>query len=160
MTDQTEWTIEYEGEAFERFFLDLPQYEQAVLTAAIEHVLKRSGKDICKSEWGKALGDGLYEFRVRRSLQAILSLSGEHAPEGTVGAGRAVLLRVFCTFHGTKIVLFFSGYDKQSDPSDKRQQREIARARKMLTAWKQAQKRAPSKEKTKKPRKKPRKKRK
>lgn len=32
-------TSEYEGSAFAGFFASLPEYEQAVLTAAIEHVL-------------------------------------------------------------------------------------------------------------------------
>ncbi|MCM3662614.1 type II toxin-antitoxin system RelE/ParE family toxin [Georgenia satyanarayanai] len=139
MATRAEWTIEYEGDAFERFFTSLTSYEQAVLTAAIEHVLMRSGIDICQSEWGKALGKGLYEFRVRRSLQAILSSAGAEVPEDVSGVDRQVLLRVFCTFHGDKIVLLLSGYDKQSDPSEKRQDREIEEARKMLTAWKAAQ---------------------
>jgi hypothetical protein len=52
------------------------------------------------------------------------------------GADRTVLLRVFCTFHGDRIVLLFHGYDKKKDPSAKRQAREIARARKLHAAWK------------------------
>ena len=50
-----------------------------------------------------------------------------------------VLIRVICTFHGDKIVLLSSGYDKKKDPSDKRQQREIAKARKIHEQWKRAQ---------------------
>ena len=129
------WTIEYEGAAFDRFFESLPGYEQTVLVAAIEHVLARHGIDICAGEWGKPLGGGLYEFRVRRSLRAILSEAGVDAPE-LAGADRDVLLRVFCAFHGDKIVLLYHGYDKKRDPSEKRQQREIARARKLHDAWK------------------------
>jgi hypothetical protein len=47
-----------------------------------------------------------------------------------------VLIRVFCTFHGDRIVLLYHGYDKKKDPSEKRQASEIARARKMHAAWK------------------------
>ncbi|SDC09006.1 hypothetical protein GA0111570_1224 [Raineyella antarctica] len=54
-----EWTIEYEGDRFEKCFLGLPEYEQAVLEAAITHVLAVRGIDICNGEWGKPLGDGL-----------------------------------------------------------------------------------------------------
>lgn len=36
-----------------------------------------------------------------------------------------------------KIVLLLNGYDKGADPSEKRQQREIATARKRLTAFEQ-----------------------
>ena len=124
--DARGWSIEYEGADFERFFSKLGGYEQAVLAAAINHVLKVHGVDICQGDWGKPLGDGLYEFRVRRSLQAILSEAGLDAPPDLGGADRTVLLRVFCTFHGDRIVLLFHGYDKKKDPSEKRQEREIA----------------------------------
>lgn len=134
--DAREWRIEYEGAAFERFFSRLGGYEQAVLTAAINHVLKVHGIDICQDEWGKPLGGGLFEFRVRRSLQAILSEAGVEAPPDAAGADRMVLIRVFCTFHGDRIVLLYHGYDKKKDPSARRQQREIARARKLHSAWK------------------------
>jgi putative component of toxin-antitoxin plasmid stabilization module len=132
----TTWSIEYEGATFERFFSSLPEYEQAVLTAAIEHVLEAHGIDICSGEWGKPLGEGLYEFRVRRSLNAILAEAGAELPADLAGTDRQVLLRVFCTFHGRKIVLLYSGYNKKTDTSEKRQQREIAKARKIHKQWK------------------------
>jgi len=62
------WTVEVAGDDFERFMRKLPEYEQAVVDAAIRHVLAVEGIGICDSEWGKALGAGRYEFRVRRSL--------------------------------------------------------------------------------------------
>lgn len=68
------WTAELEDE-FERWFKkELDQYEQAVLTAAIENVLEVHGIAICELEWGKALGQSLYEFRVRCSLHAVRNL--------------------------------------------------------------------------------------
>lgn len=54
----TRWTIEYEGEAFARFFFSLGDYEQAVLTAAIEHVLAVHGIDICNGEWASPCSAG------------------------------------------------------------------------------------------------------
>jgi hypothetical protein len=129
------WSVEYEGGAFERFLLSLPAYEQAVLVAAIEHVLQVYGIDICSGEWGKPLGEGLYEFRIRKSLRTILVSAGLDAPEES-GTDRRLLLRVFCTFHGDKIVLLHHGYNKKTDSSDKRQQREIAKARKIHERWK------------------------
>lgn len=133
----TSWSVDYEGDSFERFFLSLPEYEQAVLTAAIEYVLVVHGIDICAGEWGKPLGDGLYEFRVRRSLDAILAEAGIEPPEDDLaGTDRQVLLRVFCTFHGNRIVLLYSGYNKKRDPSDRRQQQETKRARKAHAHWK------------------------
>lgn len=135
----TQWTVEYEGESFERFLGSLPEYEQAVLIAAIEHVLQILGPDICSTEWGKPLGEGLFEFRIRKSLSAILRAAGtEYAAPGTEVA---VLLRVFCTFYGDKIVLLYHGYNKKKDPSEKRQQREIKKARKAHKAWKREHRR-------------------
>lgn len=129
------WQIEYEGRGFERFYLGLPKYEQAVLAAAIEHVLAKEGMDVLTTEWGKPLGQGLAEFRVRRSLQAIFGEAGLPVPADVAASDRQVLLRVFCTFHGARIVLLFGGYDKGRDPSEKRQQKEIARARKVKKQW-------------------------
>lgn len=135
------WRVEYEGRGFERFYLGLPKYEQAVLQAAIEHVLAREGMDVLATEWGKPLGQGLSEFRVRRSLEAIFREAGVPVPDDVAGSGRRVLLRVFCTFRGERVVLLLGGYDKGRDPSDKRQQKEIARARKVLKQWLQEQRR-------------------
>ncbi|TFC15219.1 hypothetical protein E3O19_08805 [Cryobacterium algoritolerans] len=132
----TSWDIEYEGDSFGRFYSSLGEYEQAVLTAAIEHVLAVHGIDICSGEWGKPLSGGLYEFRVRKSLQAIFSEANVALPSDLAIVDRKVLIRVFCAFHGDKIVLLYSGYDKKKDPSDRRQQREIARARKIHEQWK------------------------
>lgn len=50
--------------------------------------------------------------------------------------------RVFFCTAARKIILLVSGYDKARDPSDRRQQREIARARRLLTAYREAQKQA------------------
>jgi hypothetical protein len=43
---------------------------------------------------------------------------------------------------GRKIILLLNGYDKGADDSAKRQEREIARARKLLTAYRESQRRA------------------
>ena len=131
------WTLNY-GARFERFFVQLPEYEQAVLEAALVNVLGVLGKDTCRSEWCKPLKGGLYEFRVRRSLHSILSEAGKSLPEDLRGGvDRRVLLRVFCTFHGDRIVLLLGGYDKKRDPSPKRQNREIRAARRELKKWRE-----------------------
>jgi len=39
--------------------------------AAVECVLKVHGTDVCETEWGKNLGNGLYEFRVRHPAGTI-----------------------------------------------------------------------------------------
>jgi hypothetical protein len=58
---------------------------------------------------------------------------------------RNILLRVFCHAHGKKVILLLAGYDKGREPSAKRQNAEIRRARQRLTRWK-AQQRAIAKQ--------------
>lgn len=130
------WTVEVAGDAFERFLRALRAYEQAVLAAAIARVLAVEGPAICESEWGKALGGGLYEFRVRKSLAAIL---GTHGEARLRSGKRPVLIRVFCTFEWDRVVLLLGGYDKLRDTSQRRQQREIANARRARAEWKRQQ---------------------
>ncbi len=130
-----EWTTEYFDDRFERFFLSLSGYQQAVLAAAVEYFLEVYGPDICAGEWGKALGGGLYEFRISKSLAAIYSAAG--VDKGLrPGDERRVLIRLFCTFYGKRVVLIFHGYDKRRDSSPKRQQKEIAKARAAHARWK------------------------
>lgn len=90
---------------------------------------------------GKALGQGLYEIRIRHSVKNLKNLARNSGSELALNAGEnsPVLLRVFCTFHGKKIVLLLGGYNKQRDSSKKRQETEIKRARKVLKAWKAKQ---------------------
>lgn len=97
--------------------------------------------DVLATEWGKPLGQGLAEFRVRRSLEAIFREACASVPDDVAGSDRRVLLRVFCAFHGDRVVLLLGGYDKGRDPSGKRQQKEIARARKVLKQWQEDQRR-------------------
>jgi putative component of toxin-antitoxin plasmid stabilization module len=137
------WTIEvYESPRgvcpYERFLDELDDVEAAALDAAIVHVLAPSGIDLARSEWLKPLKEGLYEFRVRHDASEIAAMFAARGVTVPAASG-PVLLRVFCTFHGDKVVLLLAGYDKGGDPSDKRQQREIAAARKLLTAWKMEQ---------------------
>lgn len=115
---------------------DLTDVELAALISALEHVLSHRGVNVCGGEWGKQLGDGLFEFRVRHTAEEIDAMFGG-APPGK-GHGK-VLLRVFCHAYGDKVVLLLNGYDKGEDLSGKRQQREIRLARRRLEEFKQRQ---------------------
>jgi len=108
------------------------------LVAALENVLAPRGLDACETEWAKALGGGLYEFRVRHSAAEIRHMFAGTAAEGT-DAGEDVLLRVFFTAYGERIVLLLGGYDKGADAGKRRQEREIDVARKRLAAFKAQQ---------------------
>lgn len=71
------WTVEaWEDDRtgqcpFAVWFGKLDQYEQAVVDAVIENIVKPLGMNICDTEWGKPLGGGLYEVRIRRTLSAV-----------------------------------------------------------------------------------------
>ncbi|MHB1431412.1 MAG: hypothetical protein ACYCVZ_04780 [Streptosporangiaceae bacterium] len=121
---------------------NLSPQKRAAFTAAVRLVLTRRGLDVVETEYGKAPGGGLYEFRVRWSAAEIRHKI-EGLPAGEVGgAAEAILLRVFFCTAGRKIILLLNGYDKGRDSSARRQQREIARARKLLTAYQEAQRRS------------------
>ena len=84
---------------------------------------------VCATAYGKQLGKGLFEFRLRRDATSG-ALPGRHSR----GEPR-VLLRVFCHAYGNKVVLLLGGYDKGADPSPRRQSEEIAVARTRLADW-------------------------
>ena len=50
-------------------------------------------------------------------------------------------VRTFVHFHGAKVILLIGGYDKGGDPSERRQQREIREARRLLTQFQERQRR-------------------
>ena len=137
----TQWEVELYEEStgkvpFDDWLDKEAEYTQAVVQAAIDEILIPMGLDICSSEWGTALGDGLAEFRIRRSLHAIRTHGQSDPPTAAPGEDQEVLIRIFLAFYGNKIVLLFHGYNKKKDPSERRQQREIKRARKRLKKWK------------------------
>lgn len=134
---RTEYYVDSRGNSpFARWFeKELRPYEQTVLVAAITQVLEVLGPEVCRSEFGKPLGNGLYEFRVRQSLHAIRTFGQSDPPPAPPDHDRKVLLRVFLTFHGERIILLFHGLNKARDSSARRQQREIRKARQLLDQW-------------------------
>lgn len=132
------WEDRHGRAPFTKWFEKLGDYDQAVVDTAIKKILVPYGIDIAATEWGKPLGDGLYEFRIRRSLSTLINwgTSEEEWESLPPQMDKTVLLRIFCAFHGDRIILLFQGYDKGKDPSEKRQGREIKKAKKYLRAWK------------------------
>lgn len=134
------WSIEvFDGGNFARFYSRLDEAERTVVEVAIEHVLAPLGIDICASEWGKNLGQGLFELRIRRDIETILREFGAAERVGEVPKRwrrKRVLIRVYCTFYGQRIVLLLGGYNKLRDPSRKQEQKEVRAARSVLSAWK------------------------
>lgn len=116
------------------FLRRLDPYLQVVADTAVRTILASEGINVCRSEWGKPLGKGLYEFRIRRTLRTICNQTGHPLPAG-LAADDPVLLRVFFAVSGRRVLLLLGGYDKGSEPSDRAQQREIKAARAVLTAY-------------------------
>lgn len=112
--------------------LTLPKRQ--ALGYAMQVVLQRLGVTVCGTEFGKQLGGGLFEFRLRRDLRDRVS---------TGAAPGRFLFRVFCHAYGDRLVLLLAGYDKGEDPSPRRQDAEIALARARLLDW-QRRRAAPS----------------
>ena len=123
---------------YEKFIDGLTDFKFVALDTAIVRVLSERGIDLARTEWLKPLGEGLHEFRVRHDADEIAQMFGGDAPDS--GSHREpVLLRVFVHFYGTKVVLLLGGYDKGEDSKPRRQQREIAQARKLLGQFKERQ---------------------
>jgi hypothetical protein len=146
---EVKWTVDaWEDDLtghcpFGAWFGKLDEYEQVVVDAGISKILEPLGMSICDTEWGKPLGGGLYEVRIRRKLSAIRTWGAPVEDAEPVPAGeRSVLLRLFVAFQGDRVVLLFQGYNKGKDPSERWQAKEIETARKHLKAWKSQQKRA------------------
>ncbi len=142
MSDE-HWILEVyeteEGRApFTVWIEKLPETKFVALDAALRLVLSERGLDLARTEWLKPLGEGLHEFRVRHDGDEIRRMFGD---EKVVRGRRRerILLRVFVHFHGSRVVLLLGGYDKGKDPSERRQKREIGRARKYLADWQRRQ---------------------
>jgi putative component of toxin-antitoxin plasmid stabilization module len=128
------------SEPVRRFMDSLTNDKRDALVAALKHVLGHQGLDVCASEWGKQLGGGLAEFRLRHDEREVLSI---HSPTDAAalpeGSPERILLRVFFHAHGNRLILLLGGYDKAARPSSRQQQREIERARSYLEEWRAEQ---------------------
>lgn len=119
---------------------DLTDIELAALLAGLQHVLSHRGIDVCRTEWGKQLGEVRGSVRVpNRHTAAEIERMFASTSDAAQAKKERVVLRVFCHAHGATIVLLLNGHDKGGDPSGKRQQREIALARKRLDQFKARQ---------------------
>lgn len=145
MTGCEDWEVEFYADESGRepcraWMGSLAPQKRIALEEAIRLVLARRGPAVVETEFGKALGGGLYEFRLRWSA-AEVQRKVEGVSAETAARAEKIMLRVFFCTSGRKIILLLSGYDKARDPGKTRQDREIARARKLLTAHEEAERR-------------------
>lgn len=146
MPDNVKWDVEFYADEAGRepcreWIERLSRQKRAAIETALDLVLVPRGLDVVETEYGKALGKGLYEFRLRWSAQEVASKVGAVLTQ-PIPETESILLRVFFCTSGSKIILLLSGYDKATDPAGHRQDKEIAAARKLLTAHREAEKRA------------------
>lgn len=112
----------------------LSGYQRRALGTAMSEILEKHGLDVCETEYGKQLGGGLFEFRLRHDSDEIIAKHTNRKPDDEPDKG-PILLRVFCHAYGDKVVLLLAGYDKGDDASRKRENREIELARKRLAEF-------------------------
>jgi hypothetical protein len=106
------------------------------------YILARKGPNVCETEFGKALGSGLFEFRLRHSESEILARARPDLAakvEQAIAEGEKILLRVFFYPFGDKILLLLGGYDKGDQPKKSYQDQQIRQARAELKKWKKRQ---------------------
>lgn len=141
----SKWTVEYYATASGaspvlEWLRRLPETERAAWLAFVDFALVRMGKDIAQAGYVKPLGQGLFELRIDHDAGELAQVFGADLstrPELAEMAAEGILLRVFCTFYGDKVVLLLSGLDKGADP--KAQPRAIRAARKLLDDWRAEQ---------------------
>lgn len=109
---------------------ELTPTQRRAIGVALREILEAEGIGVCRGAYGKQLGEGLFEFRLRHDAGEILRSLGKPARDEP--HSERILLRVFCHAHGNRLILLLGGYDKGADPSKRRQQREIAEARRRL----------------------------
>lgn len=118
---------------FARGMKHLSKSDALLTYEAIRNLLAVEGLALAGELWLKALGGGLWEFRLGRTTSAVLSRLNS-AEELNLLHGK-LLIRVFCAFPKGKLLLLLSIYDKGREPSAKKQQSEISRARRLLRTW-------------------------
>jgi hypothetical protein len=97
--------------------------------------LEVRGIELGSTPWLKALGEGLFEFRVRHDAATIERTYGSTSHPSSPTQHK-ILLRLFIHFHGNKVILLLHGYDTGDDDSPRKQNKEIQEARKRLANWK------------------------
>lgn len=158
MREQGEWEVEFfEDDQGTEPVVDwlegqLSDPAKQAAIAAIEEVLIPRGIDVCSTEWGKNLREGLYELRIRHSAAEIRQMFGSGPPErnddgeeGDADAGddsdEGVLLRIYFMTAGRKLILLVAGYDKERYGGGKREQKAIATARRRIREQKERERR-------------------
>ena len=130
-----------ESPVFQWITEELSPAQRRSVTAALEELVAYMGPDIVRTDFGKNIGGGVIELRVRQSEEQLLKRVGKTPREvHPEDEGEDILLRVFFHPHGQKRALVLHGYDKGKTPSKRHQQQQIAIAERRLARFKQREK--------------------
>lgn len=93
------WTVEFyqdeKGrEPCREWMEKLSPTQRDALITAIDVVLAERGLDVMSTEYGKPLGDGLYEFRLRWTAAEVRHKAGR-VSDAVAAKAEKILLRVF-----------------------------------------------------------------
>jgi phage-related protein len=129
---------------------ELTPTKRRALGTAMRQILQQHGVGVCSTEWGSHVALKIMEFRLRmRGSQVINSEAEINQIEPDTAKERFgldssedILLRVFFTARGDKLILLLHGYDKGENPGHKHQQNQIKEAAKRLTALEASEKAA------------------
>lgn len=137
------YTVEFYEEAngsspvFKWMTEDLSPAQRRAVSAALEELVVPMGPGIVATEFGKNLGGGIVELRLRQGEGQLLKRVGktpkEAHPEDT---GEEIFLRIFFHAHGRKRALVLHGYDKGRNASKRYQQQQIGIAEARLARFK------------------------
>jgi hypothetical protein len=119
-------------ELFEGQLRQLPSEHQFLVQVAIQEILSLHGLDLARTKWLRALGSGLWEFRIGPTSRAVLSKASlENTPQIQQ---QKILIRVFCAFEEGKSIIV-SLFNKQRYGGDRRQNEAIKTARATLLTF-------------------------
>jgi phage-related protein len=120
---------------------ELSPTKRRAVNAALEQLVAYMGPEIVNTDFGKNLGGGIIELRLRQREEQILKRIGKEPKEPhPEDEGEDILLRIFFHSHGQKRALVLHGYDKGQNSSERHQNQQIATAQKRLARFKEREK--------------------
>src|SRR5258707_11864911 len=105
-----DWTVEFyrdeNGREPCRQWMEKLRREQRIaLETAIEVVLAERGLDVVETEYGKPLGGGLYEFRLRWTAAEVRAKAGR-VSDAAAAKAEKIMLRVFFALQAARSSCF------------------------------------------------------
>jgi hypothetical protein len=112
---------------------------QVVADAMIRELLAYEGPNLARTEFGKALGSGLFELRARQTARTLFHRFNKPIPATLQNPDQEILIRIFYAMEGGTAVLLLGGLDKGKSNSKRNQDRQIEAARKTLARYRREQ---------------------